>query len=79
MRDIREAVSAFLKTGTHQAALIGGLAGLVVAVLLLTLGFWKTLLIVLCCSLGCFLGGVKDKPAVIRNLLGKLLGRFHSI
>lgn len=35
--------------------------GLVAAILFLTLGFWKAILILLCCGLGYAVGNMKDK------------------
>ena len=45
-RTLRQTVAAALKA--HLGPLAGGLVGLAVAILFLTLGFWRTLLIGLC-------------------------------
>lgn len=40
----------------YQFPIIGGLIGLVLAILLLTIGFFKTLLVILLVLLGAYLG-----------------------
>lgn len=73
IKDIREFVQKMTEPGTPQATIFYGVIGLVVALLLLLIGFWKTLLVVVCCLAGCFLGGVKDKAGFVR----KVVDRFH--
>ncbi len=76
MKDIREHLQKITEPGTPQAAIFYGTVGLIVALLLLLIGFWKTLLVVVCCLVGCFLGAVKDKAGFIRKLLDSFyLGR----
>lgn len=41
----------------HIGEVIGGALGLVFAVLVLTIGFLKTLFLVLCIAIGVFIGG----------------------
>lgn len=77
MKSFKEIVSSLLEPGSRQAMLFYAVLGLIVAVLLLTIGFWKTLLIVLCCLVGAFIGGVKDKRAFIRGILS-VFSRDHS-
>ena len=45
----------------HLYALVGGALGLIVAVLFLTLGFWRTVLIVVLVALGAGLGALADR------------------
>ncbi len=40
--------------------MIGGVAGLIFAVLVLLLGFWKSLFIALCVGVGVYLGSLGD-------------------
>ena len=54
-----------LTPGTSACALFGGLLGVLIAVLLLTIGFWKTLMIAVFFMVGAFIGGVGDKKAFI--------------
>jgi len=74
MKDFRELVRKFTEPGTPQAAAFFAGLGLIVALLLLLIGFWKTLLVVVCCLVGCFLGAVKDKGEFFR----RLVNRFFS-
>ncbi len=71
VKDIRD-FFANIKPGTPQAAVLYGIAGLVIALLLLFIGFWKTLLVLACVGVGIFIGGVPDK----RGFFHKVLGRF---
>lgn len=45
----------------HLYALVGGALGLIVAVLFLTLGFWRTVLIVVFVALGAGIGALADR------------------
>ena len=45
----------------HLYALVGGALGLIVAVLCLTLGFWRTVLIVVLVALGAGIGALADR------------------
>ena len=45
----------------HLSALVGGALGLIVAVLFLTLGFWRTVLIVVLVALGAGIGALADR------------------
>lgn len=47
----------------------GVIVGLVIGILLLTLGFWGTLLLALCVGIGLWLGGRKDRGQPIGQLL----------
>ena len=55
--------------GTMPCALFGMAVGLLFAVLCLTIGVGKTVLIGLFCLVGAFVGGVKDKPGFIRKVI----------
>ena len=55
--------------GTVPCALFGMAVGLLFAVLCLTIGVDKTVLIGLFCLVGAFVGGVKDKPGFIRKVI----------
>ena len=75
MKDIRELIRKLTEPGTPQAAFFFGILGLIVALLLLLIGFWKTLLVAVCCAVGCFLGGVQNKAEFIRRIVNRL---YHS-
>lgn len=51
---------------------IGALIGLIVALLLLFLGFWKVLFILLCIGLGYFIGQYFDGDEAFENLIQRL-------
>ena len=77
MKDFREFFQKITEPGTPQAMMFYGAVGLAVALLLLWIGFWKTLLVVVCCLLGCFLGGVKDKAGFFRRVMARLYRGGH--
>ncbi|MBQ7885696.1 MAG: DUF2273 domain-containing protein [Clostridia bacterium] len=58
-----------LTPGTVPCALFGMAVGLLFAVLCLTIGVGKTVLIGLFCLVGAFVGGVKDKVGFIRKAI----------
>lgn len=57
--------------GTVECAIGCGVLGIIVALLLLWIGVWRTLLIVVLVAIGVFIGGVKDKRAFLSKLLNK--------
>lgn len=59
----------------HGGRLVGAGLGLATAVLLLTLGFWRTLLILLCVGLGWYFGGVRDYKAWTLKLVERISRR----
>lgn len=61
-----------LKVGTPECAVFCAAAAMVLALLLLLIGFWKTLLVVLIVCVGAFIGGVKDKKQFISRLVNRL-------
>ena len=67
--DIKAFFSQMLTPGTGPCMLFGVFVGLVFAVLCLTIGLGKTLMIGLFCLVGAFIGGVKDKQAFVRNII----------
>ena len=67
MFDNKNEKPALLTVGTPQCALACAALGAVVAVLFLTIGFWKTLFIALFIFAGLFAGGVKDKRGFLRE------------
>ncbi len=71
MKDFVEAFRKAMEPGTTLAMLIYGALGLIIALLMLLIGFWKTMLVVACCLIGCFIGGVRDKKEFIRLLLAR--------
>ena len=51
--------------------IIGFLAFLLIAILFLTLGFWKTILIIVLCLIGIGLGYIKDRTQDFMNFLNR--------
>ena len=62
-----EQIKAFY--AAHRGAVLGCLAGIVGAILLLTLGFWRTLLIALLVALGVNIGKKRDQDMSFSDIL----------
>lgn len=73
MMDMKSFLSQMFTPGTAPCAIFGMAMGVVFAVLCLTIGVGKALLIGAFCLIGAFVGGVKDKGAFVR----KVVGFFH--
>ena len=67
--DLRTFVSQMFTPGTAPCTLFGIAVGLVFAVLCLTIGVGKALVIGVFCLVGAFIGGVKDKRAFVRSVV----------
>ena len=61
--------SQLLTPGTVPCTIFGVAVGLIFALLLLTIGVGKTLIIGLFCLVGAFIGGVKDKTGFVRRII----------
>lgn len=72
MKQLNDLLKEMTTWGTPACGLFCGVLGVLVAILLLTIGFWKTLFVTLLCALGVFLGAVKDKAAFLKNVINKL-------
>lgn len=55
----------------HHHSLIGALVGLVVAILLILIGFWKTVLLVSLTVIGSFVANYLHKTQLLKRLLNK--------
>lgn len=69
MMDWKAFAAQLLTPGTSACALFGAGVGVVFAVLCLTIGVGKALLIGLFCLVGAFIGGVKDKAEFVRKVI----------
>ena len=69
MMDLKSFASQMFTPGTVPCALFGACVGLVFAVLCLTVGVGKAVLIGLFCLVGAFIGGVKDKRGFVRKIV----------
>ena len=67
--DKKSFFSQIFTPGTVPCAIFGMAVGLLFAVLCLTIGVGKTVLIGLFCLVGAFVGGVKDKAGFIRRMI----------
>ena len=78
MMDMKTFFSQMLTPGTAPCTLFGMALGVVFAVLCLTIGVGKSLLIGGFCLVGAFVGGVKDKIGFIRKVLLLILHRGEN-
>ena len=69
MMDWKTFAAQMLTPGTRACALFGAGIGLVFAILCLTIGVGKALLIGAFCLVGAFIGGVKDKAGFVRRTI----------
>ncbi|MGI6098027.1 MAG: DUF2273 domain-containing protein [Dethiobacteria bacterium] len=51
---MQEEIAAFLEA--HKGKLLGGLAGLIIAFLIIQFGFWRSLFILFCIAIGIYIG-----------------------
>lgn len=72
MKSLNDFLRSLMETGTPACGLLGGIIGVVIAALLLSIGVWKTLFVVVLGAVGLFLGGVKDKPGAVKALVNRL-------
>jgi uncharacterized membrane protein len=72
MKGMNEHIRKMIEPGSPQAVLFFGILGLCIALLFLLLGFWRTVLLILCCLSGCLIGGIKDKAGILRRLANRL-------
>lgn len=68
---VREAVLAFGKSNFHTIVYSG--IGLVAAILVMTIGFWRALLILCLMGVGAAIGRYQDGSRFLRGLLMRLL------
>ncbi|WP_086428217.1 DUF2273 domain-containing protein [Staphylococcus cornubiensis] len=69
----RDSVEQFAKIlQNYKWRIIGFFFFLIIAILFLTLGFWKTILIIVLCLIGIGVGYIKDRTQDFLNLLNRL-------
>ncbi|EGQ3397942.1 TPA: DUF2273 domain-containing protein [Staphylococcus pseudintermedius] len=69
----RDSVEQFAKIlQSYKWRIIGFFFFLIIAILFLTLGFWKTILIIVLCLIGISVGYIKDRTQDFLNLLNRL-------
>lgn len=69
MMDFKTFLNQMLTPGTVPCTIFGAVLGLIFAVLCLTIGVGKALVIGIFCLIGAFIGGVKDKADFIRRII----------
>ena len=66
----------------HLDRVIGSSLGLIVGVLLITIGFWRTLLLALCVFIGYYLGGGAENRlkivAFVTRAYNSVVGRKNG-
>ena len=67
-----------LKKGTPGFGLLVGLGFVLAGILLMTLGFWKCLLLAALFAVGYFLGSVENKEKAIRETANRLIPRKET-
>ena len=60
----------------HQGKIIGALIGFFIGIFLLTLGFFKTLILSLCIMIGYYLGKKIDNKEDIIQFIERLLNSY---
>lgn len=71
---LREIIIKILKTiDDNRKRSLGTFLGLLVATMILVIGFFKTLFIFLCAAIGYFLGGMSWDKAKIKDWLERIL------
>lgn len=61
----------FFSVGTPACGAAGAVLGIIVALLLIFFGLWKTLFIVIMACIGAFCGGVAKKSEWLKNVINK--------
>lgn len=59
------------KIGTPECGVLFGLIGALIALLLLFLGFWRTVFVAVLFAAGYFIGSSKDKAETVRTFINK--------
>ena len=76
----QEAFTArILQVGTAECAIFYAVLAMILALLFLALGFWKTVLIAALVCVGLFLGGVKNKKQWITDKINQLFPPKQNI
>lgn len=58
--------------GTPACSICYALIGALLAILLLTIGFWKTLFIAAFAAVGALIGAIRDKSAFAKNTVNRV-------
>jgi len=66
----REDMHAFFKS--HKGKIVGVLAGLLFGILVLAVGFWRSVFLAICVTVGYVIGSVYDGGSKLRMFLRKM-------
>jgi uncharacterized membrane protein len=72
MNRLNEFLEEMVKPGTPQCALFTGFLAFITGLLLIFVGFFKTILIIIIVAVGVFLGAVRNKKEAIRGVVNRL-------
>ena len=73
LKDLLEALLKYIKSNIGKT--IGTFIGIIFGIMILSLGFFKTIFIILCASLGSVLGEKIDEGENLKDILLKV---FHK-
>ena len=68
-KDTGKSLKNIFRVGTPECALFCGSMAMVLVLLFLVIGFWKTLLVAVITAAAMFVGGVKNKPACFKRII----------
>lgn len=54
---------------THWGKILGGLAGLIISLVIILFGLWRSLFIFVCVGLGIYLGRLLDRNEGLQSVL----------
>lgn len=66
------------RVGTPECAIFCAVVAMVIAVLILLLGFWKTVLVIALVMIGLVIGGVSNKMEKIKKLINSVFPQKKS-
>lgn len=70
----KEKILRFIQgLGNNKGKTIGSIIGFIVAILILTIGFFKTLFIVFCTFIGYYIGKKSDNQEDFKEFLDRIL------
>ncbi|HZJ58390.1 MAG TPA: DUF2273 domain-containing protein [Clostridia bacterium] len=57
----------------HRGRILGVSLGLLAGIIIVTMGFWKTVILALCAGIGYWIGGMTDRQERFIAFLDKIL------
>ena len=73
MKTLNDLIRTLLTWGTPACGLLCAVLGAVAALMIIAIGFWKTVFVALLACAGAFIGGVKDKPEAVKHMINRVL------